>query len=586
MDIFELIQDMEQHIILRDWNKLESQYKEVCIKLAGTEQTQLITRIDTSMYMNELYARIQIAVDKAIKSKAKAIYFEYNMDNLWIGNYFICKRYSPRVEEDDSWACDWVDDVDGPDMYEFATVYGENRFDSSDISTGSTVYLIARTVACFGRSIDKLLEQAKLDNLAVCIGFHEQNTVFRVVERISKGTKNMLGLFKRAEKKCPPLVEIENQLTVVIEPLYESIGDFVDGLAFAQRGDKFGYINKENNTIIPFIYEKAQNFSNGLAGAMIGGKWGFIDKNGETIIEPRFEDIHKFVNGYAFVKINDKFGCIDRFGRFVTEPIYDAIGWGFSEGLLSVKLNRKWGYSDEKGILVVPAIYDSIKSIFKQPGLFSEGLACVECGDRFGYIDKNNNMVIVFTEYDERYGCRMTDFKEGIATVDYGGYNQHYIDVTGKIIARGAVCSRFSEGVARMTMPNDKSVFINKNGDIVIKEGKRKYFDGVSESEVKIQFAGSRFHEGLAPVIVKNDCWGYIDKSGKLVMKFDYYVGNFHEGIATIAGSDNKRNDKTGYINKEGNLILKPMFDHAWEFRDGMGRVRIDGKHGYVGFKK
>ncbi len=586
MDIFELIQDMEQHIILRDWNKLEHQYKEVCSKLAGTGQAQLISSIETSIYMNGLHSGIQSAVDKAIKSKAKAIYFEYDLDNGWSSNYFVCKKYLPRVEEDDNWACDWVDDVEGPDMDEFAAIYGENGFDSSDIAIGSTVYLIARTVACFGRSIDKLLEQTKLYNLAVCIGFHDQDTVFRVIERGNKSIKSMLELFKRAAKKHPPMADSEFQLTVVIEPVYESIGDFVDGLAFAQKGDKYGYINNEDDTIISFKFEEAKNFSDGIAAVKIRDKWGFIDKNGEIVIEPKFDDVQYYTNSYALVKLYDKYGCIDKSGKFLTDPIYDNIAWGSGEGLIAVRLNGKWGYIDENGVLVIPAIYDANRSMLNQPGKFSEGLAYVEYKDKFGYIDKNNNMIIEFTEYDNRYGCRMSDFNEGIATVDYGRYNQHYIDKSGKVVAKGSVCFSFSEGLGRMRLPSDKSVFIDKNGQIVIKEGKQKYNDGTTESEVKIEFAGSIFHEGLSPVIVKSDCWGYIDKSGRLVMKFDYHVGSFHEGIATIAGSDNRRNNKTGYINKEGKLLMKPMFDCTWDISNGMGRVRLDGKHGYVGFKR
>lgn len=586
MDIFEYLFGMQKHIILRDWNKLESEYKKLCTELAGIEQTELISNVNVSRYEDNLFSNVYSAAQIAKKSNAKSIYFEYDMDNNWIGCSFVCKKYNPRVYEDDSWAAEWFKGVKGPSMPEFSNIFDMHGFDSSDTAVGSTLYLIARTVACFGRSVEKLQVQMELDNTAVCIGFHDQDVVFRVMERGDKNIKSLLKVLGKPPKRYPEMADTSKQLSVVIEPLYDSIGFFVENIAYAQRGDRFGYIDKLGNMVIPFVYEGAKSFSNGFAGIKINGKWGYINKVGEIVIEPKYEDVNVFNNGYAMVKIDGKYGSIDNTGRIVTECIYDDVSWMSGEELIGVKLNGKWGYCDEKGTLIIPARYSASRFMLNQPGKFCEGLAYVECEGKFGYIDKMGNSIITFTPVDERYGCRLTNFSEGVATVEYRCYDQQYIDKEGNVIAKGLVCSPFSEGMARVSVTHSKSAFINKSGQIIINEGKRKFFNGVNETDVRIQFGGSVFKEGVAHVSVTHDCWGYIDITGKLVMKFDYFIGSFSEGFATISGTDNKRNDKTGFINKEGQMVMKPYFDCAFDFKDGIAQVRLDGKYGYVGLPK
>jgi len=39
-----------------------------------------------------------------------------------------------------------------------------------------------------------------------------------------------------------------------------------------------------------------------------------------------------------------------------------------------------------------------------------------------------------------------------------------------------------------------------------------------------------------------------------------------------------EQSGKFGYIDKTGNIIIKPQFDSAWDFSEGLARVSIDGK--------
>ncbi|EAK1349894.1 WG repeat-containing protein, partial [Campylobacter coli] len=54
---------------------------------------------------------------------------------------------------------------------------------------------------------------------------------------------------------------------------------------------KWGFIDKSGKIVIEPKFDGVGNFSEGLAGVELNGKWGFIDKSGKIVIEPKFDDI-------------------------------------------------------------------------------------------------------------------------------------------------------------------------------------------------------------------------------------------------------------------------------------------------------
>ncbi|ECH5021687.1 WG repeat-containing protein, partial [Campylobacter coli] len=53
----------------------------------------------------------------------------------------------------------------------------------------------------------------------------------------------------------------------------------------------WGFIDKSGKIVIEPKFDGVGNFSEGLAGVELNGKWGFIDKSGKIVIEPKFDDI-------------------------------------------------------------------------------------------------------------------------------------------------------------------------------------------------------------------------------------------------------------------------------------------------------
>lgn len=169
---------------------------------------------------------------------------------------------------------------------------------------------------------------------------------------------------------------------VLIPYGYEELGDYIDGILYACKDKKYGYINPNNETIIPFKFADANNFSEGLA--MVGiqkgyhttwwGRlpkivYGFIDKSGSFVIEPTFADqslssSNGFKEGLAVMGAErsdnvypDKFGYIDKTGKWVIEPIYTEAD-DFKNGVAVIKTNNGYGAINKLGEIIVEPKYN------------------------------------------------------------------------------------------------------------------------------------------------------------------------------------------------------------------------------------
>ncbi|MDN3233149.1 hypothetical protein [Priestia megaterium] len=177
MNIFEYLDEIQAELFQKSFEEIEAKYYEVCSTIAGIDIEKRIRNINLDIYQTQLRSSLYEALHIVNEQSIEAIYFEYDMENDWESTFFVCDEYSSLSEEDDDWASDWIEEVEGPINKEFAYIYQENGFDSTEKAKAVTLFLVVRTVIAFGT-----VAQSMKVNVPLCIGFHDQDPIMRIKE--------------------------------------------------------------------------------------------------------------------------------------------------------------------------------------------------------------------------------------------------------------------------------------------------------------------------------------------------------------------------------------------------------------------
>lgn len=247
----------------------------------------------------------------------------------------------------------------------------------------------------------------------------------------------------------------------VIFPEFEAGGDFTSSVTPLQLGDRFGYVNWEEEWIIPRNYLHAMNFYNRRAKVKTDGGWTYLTLEGGLITRLLGEDriqrtpksLGNFSEGLAPVKGPNGFGYINQEGDVEIGLSFESAE-GFSEGLARVRREGKWGYINQEGEVIIPLAYDFvldkkegllpvmkegtwgyinsegeevIPKMFDQALPFSEGFARVRMDENWGYINLEGNFVV-----DPIFEGAM-DFSGGYAAVKEGN-RWSYINTSGHLL--------------------------------------------------------------------------------------------------------------------------------------------------------
>jgi len=293
---------------------------------------------------------------------------------------------------------------------------------------------------------------------------------------------------------------------VVIPPgQFDRCEDFSEGMAEVMLATKGGFIDNTGKIIINPVYESVWPFSQGLAAVRTTDKlWGFVDKTGTMVIKPQFDKVTRFSKGSALVHDSSGWNAIDTSGKVKVKlgdmPIsvpsnYIPFSGGFeirwkgkytsqyidqegktipgkyhmanhfSDGLAAVwdEKSKSLGFIDKTGEIVIPAQFDKLVD-FNKPWIFKEGLAAVMVGGKWGFIDKTGKIVIP-AQFDEAQS-----FSEGFAVVKVGG-KWGFIDNTGKYVVTPTYdgVNSFSNGLAQV-FKNKKMNYIDKTGKLIWSE--------------------------------------------------------------------------------------------------------------------
>ena len=105
------------------------------------------------------------------------------------------------------------------------------------------------------------------------------------------------------------------------------------------------------------------------------------------------------------------------------------------------------------------------------------------------------------------------------------------------------------------------------------KEVKLPMYSEVTRREGMVKYSLVQRASAFLNSLVKN-----YDKTGKIAInpQFDL-ADDFQEGLARI-----KLGDKWGYIDKNGKRVINPQFEDAKDFQEGLARVQLGSKWGYI----
>ncbi len=119
---------------------------------------------------------------------------------------------------------------------------------------------------------------------------------------------------------------------VLIPCKYHGISWATDGVlvvdsSFATDGGKYISTNSalftdKGEQLTGFDYMVFGKFIEGIAKARIGNKFGFIYTTGKIAIPVDFDYCEEFNNGYALIKQQNKWGAINKNGKIVVKPIF------------------------------------------------------------------------------------------------------------------------------------------------------------------------------------------------------------------------------------------------------------------------
>ena len=286
---------------------------------------------------------------------------------------------------------------------------------------------------------------------------------------------------------------------IVIPTSFDQCLPFRKGVAAVSVANKWGFINRLGQFVIEPIYDGVSLFDDGVAVAGIGGengKSGLISLDGRFVVNPKFSKIIGPLDGvYAVWETDDGPSYyIDKYG-------HNAKAWGdlYFDGLRAVQnVDGKFGFEDREHNY-------KIKPQFEFAYPFEKGLAKVAKGGygtkgpaRWGFIDTNGTVVVYF-QFDN-----VESFSEGLAAARIGDYKTGkwgFIDKSGNFVVNPQFdfVRGFNEGLAAVVIGN-KTGFIDRSGNIIIQP---QFDSSIHHSE--------SFSDGLSHVTVGGKC-GYLSR--------------------------------------------------------------------------
>ena len=412
----------------------------------------------------------------------------------------------------------------------------------------------------------------------------------------------IFSFFSCNEKKSDlpsgsPKEVLSNELYHQTIERYDTIQNFEFGYAIVKKG-KFGLIDHYGKEVLNCIYDTIFDFNSNSKVVQHNQKYGIISYNGDKITEVEFDSIrYKFDDEqrcFIAIQKKDKWSIFDTDNKMNTPFDFDDIA-NIDSHCTVVGRNGKYGIIDSIGSIAVELKYDTIYYHFEGSDIsLSELNRCV------GIINSHNKIVT-----DCNYNCEyyiIVGHREPKYEAPKNGYirlTKFQADAQKPILYGMVECETGKEAIPfeydDMGDYSDGLIWVEK-------DNKCGYIDIQNRVIIQLKYdVANNFSDGLAAVgkrdgyfnavvgRVPNYKIGFIDKSDNVVIPFQFQpqlsstIPEFREGLAPMGvSSSNYWGLNVGYINRKGDFVIKPIYDRAEPFVNGLGKVNRNDKEGFV----
>ncbi|MEO7308799.1 MAG: WG repeat-containing protein [Chitinophagaceae bacterium] len=306
---------------------------------------------------------------------------------------------------------------------------------------------------------------------------------------------------KRYPSYVPANTDTKTKTPVSVKPVtktpepkkskWDYVSTYIDGLAAATLNGKSGYVDMNEQEIVPVIYDVVYLFWEGLSAVKLNGKYGYVDKKGKLVIPLKYDRGWAFEGGKASVVLNNKQTFINKNGVELLPFKYESL-YAYTDGLIMAWLNQKMGFIDITGKEIIPVKYDSVTFLVEGgKKMFLDGLHY--------FFDKGGRpMKNVYDEVDDYYD-------DGTAFVSLNN-KWGKTDAKGRLITPLKYDARpFTRYDMTEVRLNSKFGFINKAGKEVIRPQFDTIYRGYDLSGRAIVGSGNQMFS--------------IDKTGKKIKR-------------------------------------------------------------------
>lgn len=366
-----------------------------------------------------------------------------------------------------------------------------------------------------------------------------------------------------------------------LQKKYKSIKNFEEGTAIVKI-EKYGLINSEGKELLACEYDTIFGLDTIFRLIVKDSLYGATNIDGKIIKPCNYKHAYNGHCKYLAMQMNDKWGFVNEKGEDITQYKYEDID-DFNDSVFIAKYNGFYGLCDYQQNILIPFKYDRINYKWEKKC----PVTVVKIGDSYGLYNSKNEQVLE-CEYNQFFAD-----SSGYVSLEKDELYGLVEEETGKIMIPFIYkdMGNYSEGLVSAENSEGKCGYLDKKGNTVIPfiyDGAGDFSEGFAAVLKSTGQYMNTIGFGRAPI---RKC-GYIDKKGNLVIPFKFQQAlsiamcEFHEGLAVQGYSKNNLFATIyGYINKKGDWAIKPIYDEANEFSDGIAQVVSNEKYGYVNKK-